>query len=471
MVQHRKAAVAVSSLSSSLIITVCLGALLLTETSQAQALFPGQAPTPLKLKSNPLPACERGLRDPRFIEALDDHFNSVFAGRSMDERIRSSSDPTPTSREEKLQIAFSEVYSSEIRMKTNSLIKKFGKVAEKDSSYAMPFHCLTPLANGMGFNFELSSIPCSDPDNALSSLEDPDSPKTRAILQDLLKTGGKSPGTQVLQSCTIGFTWNKSRKRYFAEKSSIKDVSPSLERDGSDFVRGVNYQISGLPITQSRINCPLSTRPVLGCNIRLHPRSEKHLFRLTQSDWMPAREAVVCELTKDPSKAFDLEVPIVKKLIQDDPSVKDIASDINPLEKIRQSDEQALVRLLRERVQIGSGDTVSALRQAVVDFYSPRPCQHLTEGAFCNVVVLTKKHRYARTFWDTFDYGIMSQDQQTVRGLNGNLAVGPFTENRSYHDLPGLVGRAFLFGDSHPIYNVGGNPSRRQVEMFCSESK
>jgi hypothetical protein len=34
-----------------------------------------------------------------------------------------------------------------------------------------------------------------------------------------------------------------------------------------------------------------------------------------------------------------------------------------------------------------------------------------------------------------------------------------------------MVGRTIQFGDSHRIYQLGGAPNHRPVEMFCAEVK
>ncbi|MBX9766727.1 MAG: hypothetical protein K2X47_05600 [Bdellovibrionales bacterium] len=471
MVRHQNSAARFLIWGQRIALLALLGTSFQTAISHAQALFQLNTVAPMSLRSVPLPACERGLKDPKFVEALDDHFNAVFAGRSLEERISGSSSSKPLPLQEKLQAVFSEVYSSDIRMKTNSLVKKFGKKGESDPSYAMPFHCLTPYASGKGFTFELSSIPCSDPENSLSAIEDVNSQQAQKTLRDLLKSGGTSGGTSLLQSCSLKFDWDKARKRYFAKKSFVKEISQTMESDRSGVTAGVKFQVQSRAFQLGKMDCPLATELVLGCNVRLHPRSEKHLFRLTQSDWMPAREAIVCKMTKDPATAFDLELETTKRMIRENPELRDIGTGSGGSEKQTQSEEQTLIRLMQTRIQISRGETLAELKKAAVDFYTPRPCNHLKEGATCNVVILSKKHRYMGNIWDTFDYGLMPQDQQTVRGFNENFSMGPFTENRSYHDLPGMVGRAFSFGDTHEIYKIGGNPSRRQVEMFCSEYK
>lgn len=87
------------------------------------------------------------------------------------------------------------------------------------------------------------------------------------------------------------------------------------------------------------------------------------------------------------------------------------------------------------------------------------------------MIVNLKQHRYTGAMWDTFNYVLPSADGMTFRSFDEDMKMGPLSEERSYHTIPGMVGRTFSFDDKHSIFQVGGTPSHRAVEMFCAEPK
>ena len=190
---------------------------------------------------------------------------------------------------------------------------------------------------------------------------------------------------------------------------------------------------------------------------------------------MPAREAVICRLPQDTATAFDAEVDRLRQEIRQKPELRRAQPAEGQNTKDAQnskleSEEAALVRILGERVQL-VGKTIEELRAGALTFYKQIPCGHLSPGQQCNVIVSVKKHRYSGTLRDTFDYGILAADKKSVQMFREDMTMSPFNSDRSYHDVPGMVGRAFQFADQHGIYQAGGNPSHREVEMFCAEPK
>ena len=420
---------------------------------------PNETPkAPLNLREFPLPVCERGLSDPRFVEAIDDHINAVFAGLSMEERLAKASVPKNLPAEDRLQSLFSEIYTTDLRMKTNALIKKY--------NYSMPFHCLGPRRDGRGFALHLSSSPCNDPDASFTSIEEIQSGRSRKILKDLLQVGSgeqnTNAGTQLLQACSLHFQWDSIRQRYYTSKSTFSQAGLGVVFNDGNPTTETKFRVQTQGSILSHMECPFPTQMALGCHIRLHPRSEKHIYRLTESDWMPAREAVICRLPKDTATAFDAGVERLKQEIREKPEMR------NSPGGVVESEDVALVRVLREMVQL-RGTTVEELRTGALTYYRRIPCEHLSPNQSCNAIVSVKKHRYAGSRRDTFDYGILSDDAKNLKMFREDMTMSPFNVDRSYHDVPGMTGRSFQFTEKHGIYQVGGNPSRREVEMFCAE--